>query len=109
MVESTLISQETALSKSLADVQEARARIATRLCFVNRIPNEVLYEIFLRVIQLEDYSYFNGKTASYAPHRPFFLSQVCRHWRGVATSISALWTKVKLFPGVDQAAQYPIF
>ncbi|CCA77600.1 hypothetical protein PIIN_11577 [Serendipita indica DSM 11827] len=61
VIENSLMSQDIPLRNLLAEVQEARVRVAKSRSFINHMPNETLGEIFLNAIRFPSYISLNGK------------------------------------------------
>ncbi|KAK1225831.1 hypothetical protein PQX77_011242 [Marasmius sp. AFHP31] len=97
-------SQIRELSASLQSLEETRDRIAEKkriyhstLHPIRRLPPEILAEIF-RTCSFgdTDLEYGNFPGSLDTRKAPWTLGQVCRAWRSVVVSASALWTQINV-------------
>ncbi|CCL99938.1 uncharacterized protein FIBRA_01963 [Fibroporia radiculosa] len=73
-------------------LEAERACLEAQLNPFNRLPTELLIQIFLHYVYADDSGSSNDGSSSF--YRPLTLVGICQRWRTVAFAASALWTRV---------------
>ncbi|OBZ79540.1 hypothetical protein A0H81_00053 [Grifola frondosa] len=77
--------------EQIKEAETQRAELEERLLPINRLPAELLVEIFKRVVEFRDIHDLKELESWTFFLRPILLSHICRRWREVALSTSGLW------------------
>ncbi|KAH9936681.1 uncharacterized protein B0H18DRAFT_329334 [Fomitopsis serialis] len=83
-------------------ISDLRARLNT-LVPISRLPVEVLSEIFLHTAAVR--LYVPGRDHDLHPYHWLQVTRMCRHWRAVALSCTALWSRLTI---TDQSEGLPV-
>ncbi|KAJ7629814.1 hypothetical protein DFH06DRAFT_710358 [Mycena polygramma] len=103
-LQTRILAVERTLSELRLEQSKAQARLDSYKYPLMTLPNEIVYEIFVRVLPpYPDFPWFVG------PSSPTVLAQVCRCWRHIALGISTLWSGMKFSNLFDPQAQACMF
>lgn len=98
--------QSSGLRTRLTEIHQTRLQISTPLCFINKLPSEVLHDILLEASQYYgQIMNANSVNINYAPYFALQLTHVCRYWRILAINSPAIWETIVLSPGAVHCAR----
>ncbi|KAF7319558.1 F-box domain-containing protein [Mycena chlorophos] len=85
----TLRSELALVTREEENVNADICKATTALSPIRRLPPEILCEIFTRAAKHHREEYPTDLA-------PWYLGQICSHWRTVALSFSVLWAKIRV-------------
>ncbi|KAF8210538.1 hypothetical protein K438DRAFT_1570541, partial [Mycena galopus ATCC 62051] len=85
----------------LADLRRRASYHHALIAPIQRVPPEILAEIFLTLTASEEEG--NDRRKGYRKEAPLLLCEISRKWRAIALSTPRLWNSISLkFGGPDQ-------
>lgn len=82
------------ITQSITQIEAVVHELRSKLCQINEMPNEILYQIFSDIC-----SFFSGKDEKPAP---LILGSVCSRWRSLVAADTSLWKILAIHPLATQ-------